>query len=352
MIYKNERKSWDRSKVVRVARIGDTYYSERTEDIKIAYSWKRAKSDVHGTHYLTTMPYTRRLWKAKGDNAFVYNIPSMTPIPEVVNRVLEKVQNDADIYPNLGESLAEIRESVKLLTGGFVSAHNAFMFSYGVRHLDRRFVPKLWLTYNFGVMPLLGDIANIKNMLQQPRGWRHIEHKAFGIGSNTQRAYSTNTITYSHRRKCGIWVRLKEINPYKALLGLTNPIYTAWQIAGWSWAIDYFIDVSSILRNLGDWDVQFEHRDSYTKDVFEIISVECTRAEVHSISGFEMSRINWINGRRSLSIKFPGQTSSYANLFSALSINMRDYKDDVRNPKRVYNPRFEEYVKKFKKGKK
>lgn len=117
-----------------------------------------------------------------------------------------------------------------------------------------------WLEYHFAWSPLLGEIATGLEMLSEPT-WDIVPVQA--------RGRETTVIDRSHPRDwrpaeidrssieayCAIRanVRVENKNAYLAnRLGLINPAAVAWEVIPFSFAIDWFIPVSSFLNSYTD----------------------------------------------------------------------------------------------------
>lgn len=111
-----------------------------------------------------------------------------------------------------------------------------------------------WLAWNFGVKPTISDL-----------------HKTLGIftdalppirvSESASLPYYTDLYEgaweegfrlggkFSARMGCKVTVRDPHVQLATAL-GFGQPLSTAWELTPWSWAIDYFANVSQMLKNL------------------------------------------------------------------------------------------------------
>lgn len=144
-------------------------------------------------------------------------------------------------------------------------------------------VPAAWLELNFVIKPTMGDLRTLANILNQPPPIQEIRVFAKDSGYSFD---NEHTPIYTYYK----WDVLREyrlgvvgINPNIALaekLGLANAIGTAWEIAPWSWAIDYFANVGDILGNFTPRYIGWE---------FAYIATTCKRRLQRSFARYDHS---------------------------------------------------------------
>lgn len=114
-------------------------------------------------------------------------------------------------------------------------------------------IPSEWLAFNFGLMPFVGSVADLAKAMSYPEFGvsyrkivRNIPFTVQRIGGKTPR------IPTQCVGQCNWGFKLSPENPNAFLaerLGFTKFFGTAWEIAPWSWAVDYFINVGDLMKN-------------------------------------------------------------------------------------------------------
>lgn len=112
-------------------------------------------------------------------------------------------------------------------------------------------VPELWLQWNFGIKPLIGEIDRVCHVMgSDPRP----------LDITVKNGYRHSYVTYAGdhdlsydvlmRQKMGARVVGRNPNSYTgAELGLHRSVSALWAVMPWSWAVDYFVNVSGFLTN-------------------------------------------------------------------------------------------------------
>lgn len=176
------------------------------------------------------------------------------------NRALEKLQGELTVCQNLFETWYERKQAYDLL---FSAGENMLDFlvnwrkpQYWKKHaksVKPSTLPEAWLTYQFGIKPLVGTVNSAMLGLGQP------------LTSATFSGSSRQTLVFpiswtdvfakcDYVYKLGCTVSPKQ-NPNMHLLnigGITTPFSTAWSVIPWGWAVDYFFNVSQLLSNFED----------------------------------------------------------------------------------------------------
>lgn len=116
-----------------------------------------------------------------------------------------------------------------------------------------------WLTYSYGVKPLVQDVYNgIDIITRKPenRFWPK-PGKGYDERILTESyTYTTNTFVKLRERmrvqaKCGGIVVITNPNVFAlSSLGLTNPVAWAWELIPFSFVVDWFVNVGDVLSSM------------------------------------------------------------------------------------------------------
>jgi len=159
---------------------------------------------------------------------------------------------------NLGSSLAEYRESVKLFVKTAKTLHDAYGVLRGRlprRKLRACSVPAAVLQYNFGVAPLVDDlyssVESLRHRLDKPLkqklsvGVQVGRHEPFDYGP--YRYFDVDCV-YKERAKVSY-----ELLPSQYLsqdFDFGNPVEWAWELIPFSFVVDWAIPIGSWLGRL------------------------------------------------------------------------------------------------------
>lgn len=271
----------------------------------------------------------------------------------VHNKALSKLDSELQVASNFFESWYERREVYKMV-GSIGKELLEFATNYRKPKYWKRKgkaskapsnLPAAWLTYQFGIVPLIGTLDTALKGLGLP-----LQAHAF---KSTSADKFSGTIPFgtwgfpldyegTYRKTIGCTV-IPNPNPNVALLnlgGFTTPFSTAWSIAPWGWAIDYFVNVSELLSNLEmkhpgvtsydyysteKWDITW---DGVTKDWDRDAVPERLRV-LYRWNGEGHLVTRSLIGTPSYKLKlgFPTLgTNQFANLFAALALTMKGKK--------------------------
>jgi hypothetical protein len=113
-----------------------------------------------------------------------------------------------------------------------------------------------FLEYHFGWAPLVSDIGNAINTLQNPIPVRRIRASGYGTlttksgGYPNQPPYGQQAHLYIYDISVRSGVRFVMSNPDLYLanqLGFTNPLTVAWEVVPFSFVVDWFIPIGDFL---------------------------------------------------------------------------------------------------------
>lgn len=120
--------------------------------------------------------------------------------------------------------------------------------------LKSRQTPKAFadafLEYSFGWAPLVGDVSNAMKTLTAGLPTFRVS----GAGT-VSRSYSASGDTVLWTSGHTIHARVRGFDPNFALanqLGLVNPAFVAWELAPFSFVVDYFVNVGEYLNGFTD----------------------------------------------------------------------------------------------------
>jgi len=195
----------------------------------------------------------------------------------VVNQSYEKFRSNTYDSAGLGVDFVEYRQSLDMMTnslvtlGKFTNQVRKLHFGEAAKTLRMKFIPKginlrkswanNWLEYHFGWEPLLRDIYDSADVLNNP-----IKKFAAtkGVATAVRTAgYSSNLGSVSDFGQWRTEYLCKQGGTVKAItsgtlhsldqFGLINPASLAWEVVPFSFVVDWFSNVGDVLRSLSDF---------------------------------------------------------------------------------------------------
>jgi hypothetical protein len=196
---------------------------------------------------------------------------------EAVTKALLKI---ADQKVNLGENLATLGQTIRLLAGVTGTLAKSLQAAYrdkslrpyltrSIADLRRDGVSKViagkYLEYVYGWKPLMQDVYNLYELAGTGFGKTLTLHAQASSRQQAQNGvvsyhnisdYSyTNQmlVTEKTRVTCHLWARLDpEWQGARAFnqLGLLNPVSLAWELVPWSFVVDWILPIGSVLAAL------------------------------------------------------------------------------------------------------
>jgi len=206
-------------------------------------------------------------------------IPSDLPSGDRERAIVECLNKIADQKANLGEGLATLGQTIRMLRNpcqslldGILSAKRdrslkPYMYK-SFRDMIKQGVDKTlanrYLEYVYGWAPLMSDIYGLVELAKKQSQGPLIVHakstfnttKFKGQGQWTYLSDTMHRVASSNQERrvaCSIWA---SVNPNysggRALnqLGLLNPVSLAWELVPWSFVIDWFVPIGPVLNAL------------------------------------------------------------------------------------------------------
>lgn len=162
-----------------------------------------------------------------------------------------------------------------------------------VPNYDLSAIPSAWLEFWFAAAPTLGSVEGLIDTFNVPFEW---ENFRFTTPKEELQWYEGNTYckyNISARARGDLRVKNHNVGIIDRM-GLRNNWSTVWEIAPWSWAIDYFANVGECFANLDGMFDNFEFRrlsTSYIVESHVIRPVYQGDMSRHEISdGFSLER--------------------------------------------------------------
>lgn len=261
--------------------------------------------------------------------------------PALHNAALRKLLPQLDVCQNLFEAWYERREAYALLLG---AVGKLFEFTQNWRKpkywkkiakgaKQPSTLPEAWITYQFGIQPLIGTVDTCLQGLGQPLPSARFNAR---VRRKVKERLETNIwCEFDAGLELGVLVQPNP-NPNAALLnlgGFTTPFSTAWSVVPWGWAVDYFVNVSELLSNFEVRHPGVTILNGYTTTSMKNGRWYGASREYNSKKGYmyvvdgvfyKINRLPEIDLKYKLELSFPTLGSNkLANLMSALALTMK-----------------------------
>lgn len=184
------------------------------------------------------------------------------------DRFLDKVRTSVGLGQNLAEykqTLGLIRSLIDALKHPIITfARQARRFGRSGKNKDlTRFALKdlgaAWLTFHFGVEPLIKDLFAALERLDQQHAGITNRFKSSARGSwqyqKGSSSWYTDSVDEQYDALVAFQADVVVVNPTTASLGdfgLLNPAAIAWEIVPFSFVVDWFYPVGSYLNSFTD----------------------------------------------------------------------------------------------------
>lgn len=143
--------------------------------------------------------------------------------------------------------------------GTSVSGRQAKRFAKDRKADPQKAVADWWLELQYGWKPLLSDVVGSAELLAQ-KNIREVRNRVSKSASKSNSIFSDSGIASFPRKKWRISRRVtckyvayystSEVNHTLAQVGITNPLYIAWELVPWSFVVDWFIPIGNYINSL------------------------------------------------------------------------------------------------------
>lgn len=161
---------------------------------------------------------------------------------------------------NLFESIAEIRQTLKLIKRPLDSLQRLLSRATSVRGRARS-ASDAWLTYRYGVMPVVRDVGAVIRGLEQKVG--NVRRTTRAEGTLSRYAFATSqvvygspayTLTYGTQKTDELTVRAMSLDEYVVSqyenIGFTTKglVTLPWELIPYSFVADWFVNLGDFLQ--------------------------------------------------------------------------------------------------------
>lgn len=309
------------------------------------------KRDLITGNHFTEMEYFNRGVFSHGEmNPWIFpegnyisdGAISSNEIAHIHNNCVRKIVDQAQVVENYFEAIYERREALELAANAakklleFITNFRKPRYWKSFGKPEPKDLPEAWLTYNFGVAPLIATIDSAMNLLGKP--YPSIVLKgASGMPVNAIDIRESPDIKDVHTAKGSYFKEIRahvkpHDNPNAALanvVGLSTPFSTAFSVIPWGWAVDYFVNCSELISNFED-----RFPGIYFESIWESVSFKADISSVRRDTYFDLYEFNsgkvfntWRQPSSisySLEFSFPLLGGSkFANLASAIALTLK-----------------------------
>lgn len=185
-----------------------------------------------------------------------------TKMPLVPNYLIAKADGKCleGIQVNIAEHFAEYTSSLKSMSNLLTKGMHYLMKFKGlmVRIKNPKILADAWLSYQFGLKPLISDIVKLSDFNVKKPGF------VISRGQASEKWDSTGVLLYNN-----IWVQTNGVENTRwgcntqvaytidsplfatmASLGLANPVLLAWELIPFSFVVDWFVNVGSMVASI------------------------------------------------------------------------------------------------------
>lgn len=286
------------------------------------------------------------------DTRIAYNNGGTNLQRAIHNKALDKVDEKLQYVGNFFEAWYERREAYSLL-GQAGKGLLQFLTSWrkpkywkslfkGSKNLVKRpeTLPEAWLLANFAIKPLIGTIDDSMRLLCG-------EFPVLWVEGSSSTKYTTNDyrneyrFQFQHTYVVKHGVEVTGLNPNAQLLnimGLTTPFSSFLSVVPWFWAVNYFVNINSMISNFEIRYPGVNIGSSYTTVLHKVNYQGYTRYYAGGWQGYTDTVTSSYDGdfvymRRKVNNGVPKYklhfgvpalgSSSFANLFSAIALTFK-----------------------------
>lgn len=278
------------------------------------------------------------------------------------NNALTKIDDELTIAASLFEDWYERKQAYALLGDAMGEIYqftknwkNPAYWMHKKAAVKPKSMPEAWLTYQFGIQPLVGTINRTITGLALPLGSHSFkgvsgcsytnELRDRDINHACQHGVLYGNISYLYILGCRVEPTANPNTPLIGLTGLNQPFSSAWSVIPWGWAVDYFVNVSEMLSNIELKHPGLNIHSWYKTEVYTVEyqgkleenvyawwepNAYYYRDEIARLSGMSksMDRVPLAQPPTfEWTLKFPLLGSNKpANLASAIALSMKDVK--------------------------
>lgn len=269
------------------------YYAKTWPTIGLADIYKQKSGFVQNPPYVSPLGYTAKYstcTSRNGDSTLALtandNFHTLFPTvkaskeAEAYNKAYSKFKDKVSDRAQWASNVIEARKSMSMITTRCLQIYHfarklkkgrveeaLAVLGQGLLQTDKKKQLKgrvresfanTFLELHFGWSPLIGDIGNSVNFLQEPikspivfgRGTSVMSQHNYLVG-----AYSKNHY-YGREARCEIGSKISVANPNLWLansMGFTNPMSVAWEVVPFSFVVDWFINVGDFLSSYNEF---------------------------------------------------------------------------------------------------
>jgi hypothetical protein len=255
------------------------YYDDRTRRYqKAPYNLTLDFEHNGGTLKQNPPPGTAYYGTAYYAANTIYNAEiDLSILTELANKSYERVKGDTYASASLGVDFVEYRQSVNMVTKAGTTIWQAarqvrsFNFVGAAQTLRMHFVPKgvskrksfanNWLEYHFGWEPLMNDIHESLEVMNNPikkftasKGTAKMRKQrriAENLGAISRRGFLTQD--YSVTQGCSVKALQNPLLHSLDQMGVLNPLSLAWETVPFSFVVDWFVNVGQVLSSFSDF---------------------------------------------------------------------------------------------------
>lgn len=244
--------------------------------------------------------------------------------------------------------VGEIRETLKLLRHPFslgTKALSLFLIRSKKKNATKRLstVGDMWLEVRFGLLPLMSDITDVMEALRSKATEERVDNlRCYGAAESSTSEVKTMSNIYG-LNYVGEWQYVKKaeciirygylthlLDAHEVQMRLIQESFlnmrdipgTAWELTPWSFFIDYFVNVGSIIEAM------FESQENIIWTSKSVVRTSTSSVVIPRIASFNgLSKDMFLPGRCSITDRFVDRSTAPIGIpplvFSYPSSNVR-----------------------------